>query len=67
MSRQAEINALYAEFIKTKPKTKTPAHFRTEQWENDYVAKHRFDLAQGAYESGLPCDTTRYRYQPIRK
>ena len=66
MNKQAEIDALFAEFIKTRPKTTTPAHFRQECWENDYQAKHRFDLAKAKYLDGVEHDTIEWKYQPIR-
>jgi hypothetical protein len=52
--------------MKTRPKTTTPAHFRQERWENDYQAKHRFDLAKAKYLDGVEHDTIEWKYQPIR-
>lgn len=63
--RLAEIKALCEEYRKLRP---NPAgNFRAEYWENDYQAKHRFDLAVNESTTGAKFANAKYIYQPIRR
>ena len=65
-NRIAEIEALFAEFKATRPKSSKWISKNTERWENDYQARHRLDLATDESKNGAIIDAVRYAFSPVQ-